>query len=77
MQGVFFRASTRSRAEQLGLTGYAINLSSGDVEVLACGDDAALKELEKWLWEGSAAARVAQVDAEPSFTDAPATFTTG
>ena len=37
VQGVFFRASTRDVATGLGLTGHAINLPDGRVEVLACG----------------------------------------
>jgi len=38
VQGVFFRASTRTEATRLGLDGYAKNLADGSVEVLACGD---------------------------------------
>jgi len=37
VQGVFYRASTRARAEALGVTGHARNLPDGRVEVLACG----------------------------------------
>ena len=38
VQGVFFRASTRERALDLGLCGRAINLADGGVEVIAEGD---------------------------------------
>ena len=61
VQGVFFRASTRSEAARLGLTGYAKNLADGSVEVLACGDAAALDELQRWLNLGPPAARVRSV----------------
>lgn len=37
VQGVAFRAYTRQKALQLGLTGYARNLPDGSVEVLAIG----------------------------------------
>lgn len=61
VQGVFFRDSTRRVAESLGLTGYAINLPNGDVEVLACGDAAAVDELAAWLHEGPRMASVTRV----------------
>ena len=64
VQGVFFRASTRRKAEALGLTGYARNLPDGRVEVYACGSPAALAELELWLWEGPTAAVVSDVSGE-------------
>lgn len=61
VQGVFFRAATRERALDLGLTGYARNLRDGRVEVLACGPAQALAELQAWLWEGPPAAQVDDV----------------
>ena len=61
VQGVFFRASARTQAQELGLSGYAKNLPNGDVEVLASGTDAALEALERWLHAGPPAARVASV----------------
>ena len=61
VQGVFFRASTRLRAENLGLTGYAKNLATGEVEVVAHGSEAALAALETWLASGPPAARVSAV----------------
>lgn len=62
VQGVFFRASTREQAQRLGLDGYAKNLADGSVEVLACGEDAALDALQRWLHVGSPAARVSRVE---------------
>lgn len=64
VQGVFYRASTRQRALELGLTGYARNLSDGRVEVLAVGDAAAVQTLLDWLSIGPPAARVAHVEVE-------------
>ena len=61
VQGVFFRASTRTEALRLHLTGHARNLPNGDVEVVACGDAAALDELQRWLHIGPSAARVQSV----------------
>lgn len=61
VQGVFFRASTEKMAKRLGLTGWVRNLPDGRVELVACGDDADLAELERWLWEGPSHAHVEQV----------------
>ena len=61
VQGVYFRASTRERALALGLDGYARNLADGRVEVVACGEAAALEALAEWLQHGPPAARVEQV----------------
>ncbi|MBN6151390.1 acylphosphatase [Xanthomonas sp. AmX2] len=65
VQGVFFRASTRERAQALGLDGYARNLADGRVEVVAAGEAAALETLAQWLQHGPPAARVVQVSREP------------
>lgn len=61
VQGVFFRASTRERALDLGLRGRASNLADGGVEVVAEGRAAALDALEAWLHRGPPAARVESV----------------
>lgn len=45
VQGVGFRWWTRSRALELGLAGYAKNLSDGRVEVVAEGDRSDLDAL--------------------------------
>ena len=58
VQGVFFRASTRSEALRLGIAGSARNLVDGRVEVVAAGSDAAMGALETWLRHGPPAARV-------------------
>lgn len=62
VQGVFYRASTREQALALGLAGHAKNLQDGRVEVVAEGDAAALDALERWLWQGPAAAKVDAVE---------------
>ncbi len=62
VQGVWFRDSTRREAEQLGITGYAINLPDGDVEVLACGDAAAIDRLRHWLRQGPPLASVTGIE---------------
>ncbi|MDH4106021.1 MAG: acylphosphatase [Gammaproteobacteria bacterium] len=80
VQGVFYRASTRARAEVLGVTGHARNLPDGSVEVLACGDEAAVTALCEWLWRGSPASSVRKVEVETvdvaSITPWPRSFST-
>ncbi len=62
VQGVFYRASTRARAVQLGISGYAHNLEDGRVEVLALGEPSAVQSFIDWLAVGPPAAQVATVD---------------
>jgi acylphosphatase len=64
VQGVWFRASTRAEAIRLGLSGHALNLPGGGVEVVACGSEAALDELAAWLWRGPDLASVEDVVSE-------------
>lgn len=65
VQGVFFRAATREQAVRLGLTGYARNLADGRVEIMACGDAAALGQLRDWLRAGPPRAEVTGIACEP------------
>ena len=62
VQGVWFRDSTRTEARRLDISGHAINLPDGNVEVLAVGSVAALRELEQWLHVGPPLARVTNVE---------------
>lgn len=61
VQGVFYRAATQDRARRLGLTGWVRNLPDGRVELIACGDETKLKQLEEWLWQGPPHAHVENV----------------
>ncbi|MBW3566557.1 MAG: acylphosphatase [Proteobacteria bacterium] len=75
VQGVFYRAATRKRAQSLRVTGYAKNLPDGRVEVLACGAEDDVHALVEWLREGPPAARVESVETESIDTDPPVDFT--
>ena len=77
VQGVFFRESTRRVAESLEITGHAINLSNGDVEVLAYGTSDAMDELAAWLTEGPRMASVTDVQAEDADFETLDRFATG
>jgi acylphosphatase len=64
VQGVFYRATCVRKARELGLTGFARNLADRRVEVLACGEEAAVNAFVAWLWEGSPASQVTDVATE-------------
>ncbi|WP_111641369.1 acylphosphatase [Marinimicrobium alkaliphilum] len=64
VQGVFYRASARSKAQELGLCGWVRNLADGQVEVLATGDAQTLSDFEEWMWQGPERARVEGLDIE-------------
>lgn len=76
VQGVFFRAATRDRARSLHVTGYARNLDDGRVEVLACGEADEVNALIEWLWEGSRAAEVDDVEVHDAQDAPPEDFRT-
>lgn len=65
VQAVFFRAFTQKRAIKIGVTGWVRNTSSGEVELVACGDENQLSELEDWLQGGPPHADVDNVHSEP------------
>jgi acylphosphatase len=75
VQGVFFRASTKDVAADLNLTGHAINLPDGDVEVLACGASIAIDQLLQWLRQGPPTASVTCVDEFAISCENPQRFT--
>lgn len=62
VQGVFFRASTRDRAQALGLTGQVRNVADGTVHVIAEGSGAALEQLLHFLGDGPPHASVTKVE---------------
>ena len=62
VQGVFFRAHTKEWARSLGLKGWVRNTSDGRVELIAEGEEKALKELLKKLKQGPPAGQVEKID---------------
>lgn len=76
VQGVWFRESTRREAEPLGISGYARNLPDGSVEVLACGEAAAVDRLAEWLHRGPPLAKVSRVQGQHSDAERPEGFLT-
>lgn len=64
VQGVFFRASTRSAARRLDLAGWVRNREDGSVEITAEGERDNLNELVRWCRKGPEDARVDEVEVE-------------
>ena len=68
VQGVFFRAWTRERADALGLTGWIRNCPDGHVEAHVEGEDSLVEQMLELLRRGPPAAQVENLrtwDVEP------------
>ncbi len=61
VQGVFFRASTKTQADNLGLTGWVKNESDGSVMIEVAGDEKSIQNFIKWCHEGPPISRVDNV----------------
>ncbi|WP_225334553.1 acylphosphatase [Halomicrobium urmianum] len=64
VQGVFFRATTRERADETGVDGWVRNLDDGRVEAVFEGPEADVEEMVEFCHEGSPQARVDDVEVE-------------
>ena len=62
VQGVWFRTSTKQKAEQLGLTGWVRNTSDGSVEAIFEGDEKRIKDMLEWCHRGPPLAKVSNVE---------------
>ena len=62
VQGVFYRASTRDKANELGLCGWIRNRRDGSVEIEVEGDEDAIRSLEAWCHRGPGSARVESLE---------------
>ena len=74
VQGVFFRNWTVDEARVLGLRGWVRNRLDGSVEILAFGEDRALRRFIERCHEGPRAAQVERVDVEQVEGEPPGGF---
>jgi acylphosphatase len=58
VQGVFFRANTKTQADNFGLTGFVRNEPDGSVYIEAEGDEKSLTEFIEWCNVGPSFAKV-------------------
>lgn len=77
VQGVGFRAETKKIAQKHGISGKALNLPDGGVEVTACGEEDAIAKLVRWLHKGPDGAQVDNVSVEEISVSAPTGFSIG
>ena len=66
VQGVFFRATTKAVADQLGIKGIVRNLPDGKVFIEAEGDDFSLEIFLEFCHKGSDRSVVEEVDIRES-----------
>jgi acylphosphatase len=64
VQGVFFRAEARSRAESLHVEGWIRNAPDGSVEAVFEGEPERVDSMVDWCRRGPAGAVVADVEVE-------------
>jgi acylphosphatase len=62
VQGVFYRASTKAVADQLGVRGTIKNMPNGDVFIEAEADNPTLEMFLDWCGEGPQDAKVDTVE---------------
>jgi len=62
VQGVWFRATTKQKAEQLGLKGWVRNTHDGCVEAVFEGEENLVKQMIDWCRRGSPLANIENVE---------------
>lgn len=61
VQGVFFRASTKTTADDLNLHGWVRNETDGSVVIEVEGTETSIEEMIAWCQEGPTYAKVSDV----------------
>lgn len=66
VQGVFFRASAKQKADELGIKGTVTNLPDGRVYIEAQGSDENLSSFQSWCRQGPPRAVVSNLELKPT-----------
>ena len=64
VQGVFYRASTKNEADNLGLVGWVRNEKNGSVLIEAEGNEVAINQFIEWCKKGPQFANVTSMSVE-------------
>ncbi len=75
VQGVYFRASARERADALKITGFVRNEPDGSVYVEAEGDESNLDAFIQWCHQGPAHAVVEKCEVQSATVKVFSSFT--
>lgn len=62
VQGVWFRTSTKQKAEQLGITGWVRNTKDGRVEAIFEGEEETVNQMLQWCHQGPPLSKVNNVE---------------
>ena len=62
VKGVWFRVSTRNKAQELGVYGIVKNQMDGSVYIEVEGNEGSLKNFVAWCYDGSEFSRVDTVE---------------
>ena len=66
VQGVYYRASARDVANELGVTGWIKNMPDGNVEALVSGNGERVMKFVEWCRKGPKNAEVIDVEINDS-----------
>ncbi|HIG99893.1 MAG TPA: acylphosphatase [Thermoplasmata archaeon] len=69
VQGVWYRASTKQKADGLGIMGWVRNTVDGNVEAVFEGEKAKIDEMITWCWIGPQRAQVTDIKMLPTHSD--------
>jgi acylphosphatase len=61
VQGVFYRASAKEKADEMKITGWVKNTGDGNVEIVCQAGEAALQEFINWCKQGPTRAKVEHI----------------
>ena len=62
VQGVWYRGTTKQKAQELGIKGWVKNTADGCVEAVFVGEDKIVNEMISWCYKGPPLAKVKSIE---------------